>query len=198
MPAKQIGLTGNIGSGKTTVCRIFETFGVPVYYADDQAKLFLDSPQVISEILSIFGNDCVGADGTINRKMLAKKVFSDKNQLKKLNEIIHPRVKEGFNQWAVQYDGDAYVIMEAAILFETGHARRLHKNILVTAPEQLRIQRVCERDGVTPGDVQKRMQHQMPEADKEKMADYVINNNGEMALLPQVEKIHKLILESDF
>ncbi len=196
MVAKQIGLTGNIGSGKTTVGRLFETIGVPVYYADDHAKRLLNTPEVASKVKTIFGNDCIAADGLPDRKALAKKVFADVRLLQKLNEIIHPLVGMDFERWTENYAALPYVIMEAAILFETERAKQLYKNILVTAPEQLRIRRVCERDGVAAEDVRKRMQHQLPEAEKVQIADFVINNNGEEPLIPQVERIHQSISAS--
>ncbi len=196
MVAKQIGLTGNIGSGKTTVGRLFETIGVPVYYADDHAKRLLNTPEVASKVKTIFGNDCIAADGLPDRKALAKKVFADVRLLQKINEIIHPLVGMDFERWTENYADHPYVIMEAAILFETERAKQLYKNILVTAPEQLRIRRVCERDGVAAEDVRKRMQHQLPEAEKVQIADFVINNNGEEPLIPQVERIHQSISAS--
>ncbi len=193
MAARHIGLTGNIGSGKTTVARLFEMLGVSVYYADDQAKRFLNTPEVVSQIKSIFGDDCIGRDGLPDRKILAKKVFSDKEQLQKLNEIIHPLVGEDFERWSEDKGSNSYIIMEAAIIFETERAKHFFKNILVKAPEQLRIRRVCERDGVHAEDVRKRIQHQIPENEKEQLADFVINNDGTEPLIPQVEKIHALI-----
>lgn len=196
MAAKQIGLTGNIGSGKTTVARLFETMGIPVYYADDHAKRLLNAPEVISKVKTIFGNDCIGPEGLPDRKVLAKKVFADARLLDKLNDIIHPRVGTDFESWTEKYAAHQYVIMEAAILFETDRAKRLFKNILVTAPEQLRVRRVCERDDVAAEDVRKRMQHQMPETEKVHRADFLINNNGKEPLIPQVEKIHQRISAS--
>lgn len=193
MAAKQIGLTGNIGSGKTTAGKLFETFGVPVYYADDHAKRLLNTPVVTLQIRKLFGDECIGADGLPDRKALAKKVFSDPRLLQRLNEIIHPLVGEDFERWTENYHGHLYVIMEAAILFETERARHLFKNIVVTAPEQMRIQRVCERDGVSAEDVRKRMQHQLSEQNKVQMADFVINNDGKEPLIPQVEDIHQQI-----
>lgn len=196
MKPKQVGLTGNIGSGKTTVGHLFETMGVPVYYADDHAKRILNSPEVIPQIISAFGHDCIDQEGFPDRKMLAERVFADYRQLQKLNEIIHPLVGIDFDRWTDNNADQLYVIMEAAILFETERSKLLYKNILVTAPEQLRTQRVCERDGVTPEDVRKRMLHQMPEANKSELADFVINNNGETPLIPMVEKVHQQITAS--
>ncbi len=196
MTAKQVGLTGNIGSGKTTAARLFETIGIPVYYADEHAKRFLNARDVIRKIKLTFGDDCIGKDGFPDKKILAQKVFSDKNRLQKLNAMIHPLVGEDFIRWTGKHSHQAYVIMEAAILFETEHAKRFYKNILVKAPEKLRIRRVCERDGVSPEDVLKRMQHQMPETDMVPLADFVINNDGKEPLIPQIEKIHQLIADT--
>ena len=196
MAVKKVGLTGNIGSGKTTVGRLFEIIGVPVYYADDHAKRLLNTTDVASQIKTIFGDDCIGADGMPDRKVIAKKVFADTQLLQKLNKIIHPLVGIDFERWTDNYHDQMYVIMEAAILFETERARQLYKNILVTAPEQLRIRRVCERDGVGAEDVLKRMEHQMPEAEKEQLADFLIKNDGKEPLIPQVEIIHQQITAS--
>lgn len=187
----EVGLTGNIGSGKTTVAKLFETIGVPVYYADDHAKRLLNEPEAILQVREVFGSECIGEDGLPDRKALAKKVFADARLLQKLNGIIHPLVWADFERWTANYADHPYLIMEAAILFETGRAKGFCKNILVTAPETLRIRRVCERDGVTAEDVKKRMQHQMPEDEKVQIADFVINNNGSEPLIPQVERIHK-------
>ncbi len=193
MAAIQVGLTGNIGSGKTTAGRLFETIGVPVYYADDHAKRLLNEPDVASHIRTLFGDECIGANGLPDRKALAKKVFANTRLLQKLNELIHPLVRVDFQRWAAYQTDHPYVIMEAAILFETKRAKQFYKNILVTAPEELRIQRVCARDGVAARDVRKRMQHQIPEEKKVQMADFVINNDGKEPLIPQVESIHQRI-----
>ena len=196
MTTQQIGLTGNIGSGKTTVGQLFETLGIPVYYADEHAKRFLNTAEVVPQIIKAFGKDCIGSDGMVDRKILAKKVFSDKQLLQKLNDIIHPMVGADFNYWTEKKSDHRYVLMEAAILFETSRSKSLYKNILVKAPDHIRVQRVCERDGVSADDVRERMQHQMSQDAKEKLADFVINNDGLEPLIPQVEKIDHQIKRS--
>ncbi len=189
-----VGLTGNIGSGKTLVSRLFTMHDVPVYNADDRGKYFLKTPRTIDKIRELFGNDYIGTDGNPNRQKLATLVFNDPEKLQQLNQIIHPQVRKDFSEWAARQLPKPYVIMEAAILFETGQSNAFHKVVLVTAPRDLRIQRVCSRDAISPEDVKKRMQHQMDEQDKVPLADFVINNNGQHLLMPQVESVHKKIL----
>ncbi|TVR43229.1 MAG: dephospho-CoA kinase [Bacteroidia bacterium] len=186
-----VGLTGSIGSGKTTVCRIFEQLRIPVYYADARGKSFLTKPVVKTKIASLFGPQVFNDEGEPDRAALAALVFDDAEKLEMLNSIIHPLVREDFRNWAGLHKDAEYVIQEAAILFETGHADHFDKIITVTAPEELRIRRVCERDGVDEAHVRKRAAHQLPDGYKTKHADYVICNDGVEPLLPQVLKIHE-------
>lgn len=190
----KVGLTGNIGSGKTTVSRLFAMHGVPVYQADDRGKHFLETPGSIDKIRVLFGYDFIGTDGKPDRKKLAALVFGDAAKLEQLNQIIHPQVRKDFSDWTDGQSHHPYVIMETAILFESGQNKNFHKVIMVKAPDLLRIERVCSRDGVSPGDVKKRMQHQMDEDVKMPLADFVINNDGQELLMPQVEAVHKQIL----
>lgn len=190
----KIGLTGNIGSGKTTVSRLFAMQGVPVYNADDRAKNFLQTPETVMKIREAFGNACIDEDGKPDRKKIAALVFNDADKLETLNSIIHPQVRKDFLNWTAAQSHYPYVIMEAAILFESRQNKNFHKVIIVTAPELLRIERVCSRDNVHPEDVKKRMQHQMKEDEKAPLADFVINNDGQELLIPQVEAVHKQIL----
>ena len=190
----KIGLTGNIGSGKTTVSRLFAMHGVPVYHADEQAKYFLQTPDTVMKIKEYFGDAIIDEDGHPDRKKIAALVFGDADKLEKLNSIIHPQVRQDFSDWAARHSHHPYVIMEAAILFESGQNKNFHKIILVTAPESLRIERVCSRDAVQPEDVKKRIQHQVKEDAKVPLADFVIKNDGSELLMPQVEGVHKHIL----
>ena len=190
----RIGLTGNIGSGKTTVSRLFAMHGVPLYYADERAKHFLNTPDTLMKIREAFGDACIDGEGKPDRKKIAELVFGDADKLEILNNIIHPQVRQDFLDWTAGQLHHPYVIMEAAILFESGQYKSFHKVIIVTAPETLRIERVCSRDAVHPEDVKKRMQHQMKEDAKVPLADFVITNNGQELLIPQVEAVHKQIL----
>ena len=191
----RVGITGNIGSGKTTASRIFAMLGAAVYSADERAKHFLHTPGTIERIKKEFGEGCIGADGAPDKKKLAEIVFEDETMLQKLNDIIHPQVRRDFDTWAAQKNKYPYVMMEAAILFESGQSRRFDKVVLVTAPEHLRIERVCKRDNVSPDDVKKRMRHQMDEATKIPLADFVIVNDEKQMLISQAEAIHKKLLE---
>jgi dephospho-CoA kinase len=189
-----VGLTGNIGSGKTTVSRLFAMHGVPVYYADERGKNFLSTPQTVQKIVDSFGSEYIGADGTADRKKLASLVFGDKEKLETLNQIIHPQVKKDFLNWVLRQSHHPYAIMESAILFESGQHVDFHKVVMVTAPEHLRINRVCSRDGVPSEDVKKRIQHQMDEEKKTPLVDFVIINDGQHLLMPQVVSVHEQIL----
>lgn len=186
----RVGLTGNIGSGKTTVCRLFEFLDVPVYYADEKGKLVLESAEVKSEIAERFGTEYIGEDARPDKGKLAELVFNDKKKLHELNAIIHPKVQMDFEKWVAGHHNSAYVIMEAAILFETGRYKDFDNIILVTAPRELRLQRVCERDNVSQKDVLARMKNQWEEERKIPLADVVIHNDGKELLMPLVEKIH--------
>ena len=189
----KVGITGGIGSGKTTVCQIFEKLGVPVYYADQRAKeLMEDDSQLRSEIKEEFGDDVYDADGKLNRKKLAEIVFNNEEKLLKLNGMVHPAVFRDNQSWneVLAKKGYPYTLKEAALLVETGSYRTLDKLIVVSAPEEDRIKRVMERDGSTEEQVLARIKAQMPEEQKVKYADYIIFNDRIMDLVPEVTKIH--------
>ena len=190
----KVGITGGIGSGKTTVCRIFEMLGIPVFYADTVSRnLVQQNPDVIAAIKASFGNG-IYQDALLNTKALAKIVFNDPDKLRKLNSIVHPSVFRMFNEWIAKHAGYAYVLKEAALIFETNAHLTLDAVIVVTAPESMRIKRVMQRDGATEADVQQRMKQQMPEAEKRKQATFVIHNDESELLIPQILAIHKELL----
>ena len=182
---KRIGLTGNIGSGKTTICRIFEILGIPVFSADLNARSQLLRPDVVEQITAIFGDGVLNKERHIDRKALAAIVFHDKEALQTLNAVIHPLVYEAYEQWVTKQQGP-YSIHEAAILFESGMADRFEKTILVTAPQEVRIDRVCKRDHVTRDEVLARINNQIEEAELLKMADFEIVNDGCALVMPQL------------
>jgi dephospho-CoA kinase len=186
----KVGLTGNIGSGKSTVSRIFETLGIPVYRSDDEAKKILDKAEVTEKVKQLFGSEILDENGKINRGKLAAIVFNDKIKISNLNNIIHPLVMDDFKEWTVAHLEYSYIIMESAILFETNLSSLFDKIIFVSAPETVRINRIMLRDGVHAAHVESRMKQQLPEKDKIKKAEFVIVNDDKSLVIPQVIKIH--------
>ena len=189
----KIGLTGNIGSGKTTVAKMFETLGVPVFYADIVAKKFLLHDAVINQIVTAFGDAVLDEQGKIINSALGVVVFSNKEKLQILNNIIHPRVREAYNDFLSKNAKSPYTIQEAAILIESGFYKLVDKIVLVKAPEDIRLQRVMKRDNLSEELVKDRMQQQLPEGELEAYSDYVVDNNGINLILPQVIKIDEIL-----
>ncbi|CAA7194862.1 dephospho-CoA kinase [Chryseobacterium potabilaquae] len=174
---KIIGLTGGIGSGKTTVARFIEEFGFPVYYSDDRAKTIVnDNEDVKIKIKDLLGDQAYDENGLYNRKFVAEKVFNNQNLLQKLNEIIHPAVRIDFEEW-IKKQTKYLVFKETALLFELKLNKDCYKSLLVTAEDNIRIKRVMDRDDKTYREVQTIMEKQMPEKDKVKLADCIIYNN---------------------
>lgn len=191
----KVGITGGIGSGKTTACRIFEWLGVPVYYADERAKwLMQHDPELVSNILALFGTDAYTTDGSLNRAHLSRIIFADPDKRKQLNALVHPAVWRDGEKWQQQHRSAPYTLKEAALLYESGGDRLLDRMIVVTAPEALRIARVVQRDGLSPEEVKQRIRAQMPEAEKAARADFIIENDGEHSLLQQVLSVHHTLL----
>ena len=189
---KIIGLTGGIGSGKTTVAQQFEALGVPVYIADSEAKKIMDLPEILELIKNEFGNSIF--DGTIlNREKLAKIVFENPDRLQKLNSIIHPLVKEDFQKWVNKNNGCAFVIKETAILFESGSYQDCDKIITVVTPLQIRIQRVLKRDHSDRESVMKRVQSQWTDDMRIAKSDYVIENINLENTQNQVSRLYKVL-----
>ena len=187
----KVGLTGGIGSGKTVVCNVFKYFGIPVYHADIQAKILSDTNfEIRDKLISLFGDDIYTGAG-LDRKQLATIVFRNKELLQRINNIIHPVVKQHFEIWMKEHYSDVYIIQEAAILFESGYQQLFDKIITVTAPEDLRIKRVMARDNVTGEHVRNILANQMDENEKAKKSDYVIINDDQNLVLPQIMKIHQ-------
>ncbi|MBD3582957.1 dephospho-CoA kinase [Flavobacterium selenitireducens] len=187
-----IGLTGGIGSGKSTIARMFAELGVPVYYADDAGREVMASAAMLAELKAAFGSEIVENE-TVNRKKLADIVFSDKRKLQMLNDLVHPRVKIHFQEWLSQHALADFVLREAAILFESGSYKDCKKIITVTAPVATRIQRVMERDGVAKEHVTARMENQWTDERKMALSDYVIVNDDLGSTREQVVKIFKTL-----
>lgn len=188
----KVGLTGNIGSGKTLVAGIFKTLSIPVFDADNEARALVHSQDVRDDLHTVFGNQ-IFDQGKINRKALAEIVFNDKEKLKKLNAIIHPKVRQRFSLWITDQHKTPYILYEAAILIETGFYKQLDKTIVVTAEQELRITRVMQRDQVSRQMVEQRMANQWDEQRKVAAADFIITNNQNDQLIPQVLKIHNIL-----
>ncbi|MFM7488556.1 MAG: dephospho-CoA kinase [Cytophagales bacterium] len=192
----QIGITGGIGSGKSLVCKIFSCLGIPVYDADSRAKSIMTTDGIVMEqIKTEFGSLSYNSDGTLNRSYLSQTVFNDAAKLKKLNELVHPRVALDAQQWVATHRDQKYVLREAALLFESGSYQLMDKIVVVTAPETLKATRVFTRDSHrTAEDVVKIIRNQMDEKEKISRADFVLVNDETELLVPQVVKMHQHFL----
>ena len=192
---KVLGLTGGIGSGKSTVASYFRKLGIPVYDSDHEAKLLMNEDEEIrQEILALFGERAYERK-VLNRGYISSKVFADPELLEQLNEIVHPRVRRHFKEWVAIQDAP-YVLQEAAILFENGAHKELDAMILVWAPKESRIQRVMKRDEVGREAVLSRMQNQWSDTETTALADYIIENIDRSETALQVARIHSELLEN--
>ena len=190
---KKIGITGGIGSGKTYVSEVFQSLGIPIFYADIQAKkLMISSEKLIKSVKEEFGND-IYKDADLNKEKLSSIIFSNSDKLQKLNSLVHPIVKEEFNNWCKRQTS-SYVIKEAAILFESHAHLELDKVICVSAPLELRMERLFKRDNSSEKEIKKRIENQISQEEKEKLSDYIIVNDEKELLLPKIIKIHKELL----
>ena len=191
---KKIGITGNIGSGKSTTAKIFALLGVPVYDADSRAKaVMVDNQQLVSAIKKLIGTEAYFSDGKLNRAFISSKVFQNESLLAGLNALVHPAVFADFDSWCAKQNAP-YVLKEAALLIESGYNKNLDQIIVVAANEELRLARCLERDHAKEEDVLARMRNQMPQEEKLLLADYIIQNNNDL-LIPQVMKIHQLLIQ---
>lgn len=191
----KVGITGGIGTGKSFVSKIFKTMGIPFYDADLEAKLIMVKDNNIrSALVKAFGPETYFEDGSLNRVYLSKQVFDNSQRLEMLNNIVHPAVIRAGVDWSNAQNGP-YSLKEAALLYESGSYKKLDYTILVTAPEELRIARVMKRDKVSREEVLNRIQKQMPEEEKLKFADFVIHNDEQQPLLPQIINIHHTLLK---
>ena len=190
---KIIGLTGGIGSGKTTVANFFKELEVPVYIADVEAKKIMNTSASIKKaLISLFGKKSYLND-ELNRKFIASKVFKDKNLLQKLNNIVHPEVEKHFKVWKANQD-QPYVIYEAAIIFENNAQSKFDYTILVTAPQDIKVKRVLNRDHATEQEVMSRMENQWDDSKKEKLADFIIENIDLEDTKSQIYQLHTKLL----
>lgn len=190
----KIGLTGGIGSGKTTVAQVFEKLGVPVFYADLEAKACMQSDAVlINHLKAVFGEE-IYLRGVLQKDRLANIIFNDEKALKTINDLVHPAVQKSFEKWCIEQN-TPYVLKEAAILFESGSEKGLDQVICVSAPDNLRVQRVVSRDGVTESQVLERMSKQWEQSRKIELANFHVINDEKQLLTPQIVAIHQQILE---
>ncbi|OYU95169.1 MAG: dephospho-CoA kinase [Bacteroidetes bacterium B1(2017)] len=190
----KVGITGNIGSGKSTVARIFSILGIPIYDADTRAKaVMIENQSLVQSIKELIGEDSYASDGSLNRAIISQKVFSNSTLLQGLNALVHPAVFKDFDDWVLRQDSP-YVLKEAALLIESGSYKTLDKLIVVSAPEEIRLKRSIERDASNEAAIRDRMKNQMPEEEKLKMAHFCVQNH-EQLLIPQVIKIHQELLK---
>lgn len=186
----RIGITGGIGSGKSTVAHVFEILGIPVYYADKEAKrLMNEDPEIRRQLIQHFGQEAY-ADNILNRRFIAEIVFKDKQKLELLNSVVHPLTIAKAEEWMQQHN-TPYVIKEAALIFESGSHLGLDFVIGVSAPLNVRIQRTMKRDGVSREEVLARMKNQIQESIKMRLSDFVIRNDEQHLVLPQVLALHE-------
>jgi dephospho-CoA kinase len=194
----KIGITGGIGSGKTTVCSIFNSLGTPVYSADERARILTETNSEIREqIISLFGRESYIISG-YNRKYIAGLVFNNDRLLSELNDIVHPYVSRDFINWMSQYPNSTYVIEEAAILFESGANKKMDYIIFVDSPLELRVKRIIKRDKSSRKDVLNKIKHQWPADKIRQLADWNIINNNKQLILPQILDIHNRLIKLAF
>lgn len=196
MTPKLVGLTGGIGSGKTTITKFFEELGVPIYIADVEAKALMKRSKIIKrKLIQLFGKDAY-IKNELNKPLIASIIFSDKEMLEKMNAIIHPRVARHFEKWVKKQDSP-YVINEVAILFENNTYKKYDYIITVVAPEKLRIERVILRDNSTPEKVKAIIDNQLSDAEKIEKSDFVIENINLEDTRKKVHKVHKKLLKTN-
>ena len=189
----KVGITGGIGSGKSTVCRVFTTLGIPVFNADDAARYLMDTNEQLKEsIISLLGKESY-INSKPDRAKIASIVFKDPAKLEQLNTIIHPATISYGERWMSEQT-TPYVIKEAAIFFESGSYKSMDVMVGISAPLELRIQRALKRPGSTREEILSRIAQQMDEGEKMKRCDYVINNDEQQAIIPQILELHKILL----
>jgi dephospho-CoA kinase len=187
----KVGLTGNIGSGKTVIAEIFHRIGIPVFNADIQAKNLYKQAEVKAQLTALLGPDIFDGSGNVDRKRMAQLLFHDKGLLQQVNQWIHPMVRDSFHRFGEVNKDKPYVVYEAAIVVESGYYKELDKLIVVSAPEKMRIERVMSRDGIPRQEVLNRARHQLTDNEKNKVADWIINNDGAHLIIPQILEVDR-------
>ena len=188
-----IGLTGGIGSGKSTVANYIASKGIPVYIADEEAKNLMDSKQISTQIQAIFSDNVLTAFGTLDRKKIGTIVFKSPEKLAALNAIVHPAVKKHFDHWLKKHKNAPFIIKEVAILFETGGNVLCDKVILITAPEEIRIERAMKRDNTDRESIIQRIKNQLPEDEKIQKSDFIVNNIELKYTFLEIDQILKIL-----
>ncbi|HEY4788006.1 MAG TPA: dephospho-CoA kinase [Bacteroidales bacterium] len=193
----KVGITGGIGSGKSTVCDVFRKLGIYVYVADERAKVLMNTDfQVKEKLISRFGQS-IYSDNQLDRKLFAGVIFKDIKALEFVNSVVHPAVAIDFQKWSDEHKGEPYVLEEAALLFESGANKTMDKMITVYAPVDLRIKRAILRDGSTAALIKQRMDNQVADEEKVKYSDFVIYNDEKQSVIEQVMKLHNIFLSSN-
>jgi dephospho-CoA kinase len=193
----KVGITGGIGSGKSMICKVFLCLGVPVYHADIEAKVLMNTDSGIrNQLTDLLGEDIYTGD-SLDRQKMAGLIFNNSGLLLHVNKIIHPRVTAHFQTWLTQHANQPYIIQESAILFESNTYRFFDKIVTVASPEEIRVKRVISREGMTVETVQSIMQNQMPEEDKISRSHHVIINDENKLVLPQILKLHAILATAE-
>lgn len=190
----RLGVTGGIGSGKTTVCRVFSVLGIPVFHADPEARQIMESDSEVAELVNSAAGTNVYVNGKIDRNLLASLIFNDRNILSRINSIVHPRVFNAFLKWS-EIQHSPYSILEAAILFESGAERFVDYTLSVSAPVEERILRVMKRNELTREQVIDRIRNQADDTLREEKSDFVIRNSEHDMIIPSVLEIHAKLLK---
>ncbi|WP_445715945.1 dephospho-CoA kinase [Flavobacterium sp.] len=193
---KIIGLTGGIGSGKSTVASYIASKGVPVYIADDEAKKIMEREDIKQKIQNLFAESILNSDNSLNRKKIAEFVFNNPNKLQELNAIVHPEVQLHFTNWVKSHENYPFIVKEVAILFETGGNKSCDKVILITAPEEVRINRAMSRDNLTKEEILVRISNQYSDEKKKKMSDFIVDNIDLNDTFLKIDKILKILAKS--
>lgn len=191
----KVAVTGNIGSGKSAVCSVFEVLGIPVFYADKEAKKLYSDADVLHKITGKFGTGVLNSDTTLDTKALASIIFNDKQALEFVNQLIHPRVFELFDQWCRNQTTAPYCMQEAALIFESGSYTKFDSIIVVHAPEESLLQRVSKRDGISVDQARERLNNQISQSEKISRAHFTLLNNNSELIIPQILNIDKKLRE---
>jgi dephospho-CoA kinase len=193
---KIIGLTGGIGSGKSTVASYIASKGIPVYIADDEAKKIMEREDIKQKIQNLFDESILNSDNSLNRKKIAEFVFNNPNKLQELNALVHPEVQLHFTNWVKSHENYPFIVKEVAILFETGGNKSCDKVILITAPEEVRINRAMSRDNLTKEEILVRISNQYSDDKKKKMSDFIVDNIDLNDTFLKIDKILKILAKS--